>query len=337
MFVSRLSSDASTLVWSTYFSDNTTFGNSTPTGMGLAQDGSVIVSGGTASYSFPTTPGAYQTHIYPPSAGSGFLSRFSHDGTSLLYSTYSPASGAPVIDASGMVTVFGTAYTSLGTRFTPGAFDTTVGGPADLYVARFTPQLDKLLYASALGGTAEEYGGFGGLDARQRAVLAGRTMFFGDFPTTPGAYQPNYAGGQSDIVVGAFDLVFHGVSLLGASSPTCTGPITINTTKFPGAGDAAFRIWGSGAPPRVAGLILLGEPSQTHTVRGGAAIWIDLAQPHLALPVLTDDDGYLEFPLPLPGNAHGRVFAAQLVFRNPGQCAGTGLLAASQGLLITVE
>ena len=43
----------------------------------------------------------------------------------------------------------------------------------------------------------------------------------------------------------------------------------------------------------------------------------------------------MSFPLPLPGNAHGRVFSAQLVFRNPGHCAGTGVLAASQALVVT--
>ncbi len=73
------------------------------------------------------------------------------------------------------------------------ALDTTLGGPWDAFVAKFSPQ-GALLYSTYLGGTGGDRGFGIAADAAGNAYVVGDT-WSRDFPTTPGAYDRTHGGG----------------------------------------------------------------------------------------------------------------------------------------------
>src|SRR5207249_8682280 len=82
-FVSKISADGSTLLYSTYLG-----GSTGERGSGIATDaqGLAYVTGVTDSDDFPTTSGAAQTNF--GGTADGFISKFRSDGATLLASTY---------------------------------------------------------------------------------------------------------------------------------------------------------------------------------------------------------------------------------------------------------
>jgi uncharacterized protein (TIGR03437 family) len=136
IFLTKLNPQGSGLVYSTYLGD----GNGYPLIVKLDSQGTAFIAGTTASTSFPTTPGAMPFGFGPTS---GFLTRFSADGSSLIYSTYIPTFNYPSptldVDSAGSAVVAGAAsYASL--PIGTGAFQPEyAGGSSDIYVARFTP------------------------------------------------------------------------------------------------------------------------------------------------------------------------------------------------------
>lgn len=87
-FLTKISADGSSLLYSTYLGGN---GSDQPASMAIDSLGSVIVAGNTSSTNFPianayeATAGANQGGL---SGNYGFLTKFSPDGSSLIYSTY---------------------------------------------------------------------------------------------------------------------------------------------------------------------------------------------------------------------------------------------------------
>ncbi|MGA9509712.1 MAG: choice-of-anchor D domain-containing protein [Candidatus Sulfotelmatobacter sp.] len=87
-FLSKISGDGSSLLYSTYFGGN---GSDLPASMGIDSLGSVLIAGNTSSTNFPVA-NAYQATAQPNQGGFfgiyGFLTKFSPDGSYLAYSTY---------------------------------------------------------------------------------------------------------------------------------------------------------------------------------------------------------------------------------------------------------
>jgi hypothetical protein len=87
-FLSKISGDGSSLLYSTYLGGN---GSDTPAGIAIDSSGSVFVAGNTSSTNFPVA-NAYQATVSPNQGGNfgnyGFLTKFSPDGSYLVYSTY---------------------------------------------------------------------------------------------------------------------------------------------------------------------------------------------------------------------------------------------------------
>ena len=143
-FLTKLSSDGSTLLYSTYLGGN---GSDTPTSLAVDGQSDVLVAGTTTSTNFPTA-NAYQASVSPNQGGMfgsyGFLTKVSPDGSALLYSTYLGGSsnvpdncgGSPcwtqpenvvagmVIDAAGNAYIGGTTNT-YDFPVTQGAYSTT--------------------------------------------------------------------------------------------------------------------------------------------------------------------------------------------------------------------
>ena len=210
-FVTKMSPDGSSLVYSTYLG-----GSFYDTGSGIALDaaGDAYITGSTSSPDFPVTPGAFQTafgggpvSLSFPLPSNAFVSKLSPDGSSLLYSTYLGGPGPDygmgiALDGTGGVYVTGQAMPGFPT--TAGAYQ-TASADAEAFLAKLRPAgggSSDLLYSTYLyvppsaGVTVS--GGEGtavAVDAEGNAYLTGYTD--GNFPTTPGAFQTVFGGGTT--------------------------------------------------------------------------------------------------------------------------------------------
>jgi hypothetical protein len=122
----------------------------------------------------------------------------------LAYSTYlggsSEDSGNCIsVDSSGNAYVAGTTYS---TNFptTRGAFQTSLAGVANVFITKLNPGGSGLVYSTYLGGS----GGDGALgiavDSSGNAYVTGSTES-SDFPTTAGAFQTTFGGGNFHVFV----------------------------------------------------------------------------------------------------------------------------------------
>jgi hypothetical protein len=195
VFVSKLNTAGSSLVYSTYLGQS-------GGGLGIAVDasGNAYVTG-SASSDFPTTPGAFQTTF----AGSGdaFVTKLNTAGSALVYSTYVGGSVTNVglsvaVDASGNAYITGTTG-SPDFPVTPDAFQTTLSGQENAFVTKLNAAGSALPYSTYLGGSGDDHGGGIGLDASGNAYVTGYTSS-SDFPTTLGAFQTTF-GGYIDVFV----------------------------------------------------------------------------------------------------------------------------------------
>jgi hypothetical protein len=190
-FVTKLSSDGSSLVYSTFLG-----GADHDEGYGIAVDasGRAYVTGYTYSSDFPTTLGAYK-----PSATVGFglvqeafVTRLSADGSSLSYSTYLGGSNsergrALAVGGDGSAYITGETYSN-DFPTTLGAYDTSSNGAFDLFVTKLNATGSLLTYSTYLGGSSDESLPAGiAVDGSGSAYLTGSTQS-SNFPTTPGAY-----------------------------------------------------------------------------------------------------------------------------------------------------
>ncbi|MBS1251479.1 MAG: hypothetical protein MAG451_00512 [Anaerolineales bacterium] len=192
-FVTKLSADGSTLVYSTYLG-----GSSGDVAYAIAVDGagSAYVTG-PASTDFPTTPGAFQTEH--AGGTDAFVAKLNAAGDALVYATFLGGRGSDqtwgiAVDAAGSAYVTGSTLKP-GDDFpvTPGAFQPSRGGPDPAaFVTKFNPAGSTLVYSTHLGGSETDRG-------YDIAVLGGNAYVTGvtssdDFPTTAGSFQDSRAG-----------------------------------------------------------------------------------------------------------------------------------------------
>jgi len=197
-FVTKLNSSGSVLIYSTYLG-----GSGYDVGQGIALDGlgSAYVTGVTSSADYPTSVAAFQIAL----AGSfnAFVTKLNLAGSApLLYSTYLGGSSddrgvGVAVDSAGNAYVTGYS-TSTDFPTTPGAFQTTYAGGADVFVTKLNPAgSTPLLYSTYLGGSGQDIGQAIAVNASGNAFVTGKTS--GSFPTTAGAFQSAFGGGGSDV------------------------------------------------------------------------------------------------------------------------------------------
>jgi beta-propeller repeat-containing protein len=203
-YVAKLNPTGSALLYSTYLGGTTTIvGGSDEEGQDIAVDaaGSAYVTGYTFSANFPTTPGAYDETANGNAAlgeGDVFVAKLDPTGSALVYSTYLVTgltrSWRIAVDGAGSAYV--TALASIPGFATPGAFDTTLDGPNDAFVAKLDPAGSSLIYGTYLGGSDSD-GAFGfvgiAVDSAGNAYVTGQTRST-DFPTTAGAFDATLGG-----------------------------------------------------------------------------------------------------------------------------------------------
>jgi hypothetical protein len=274
-FVAKLDSVGSSLVYSTYLG-----GGSEDEGYSITTDsaGNAYVTGGTNSADFPVTPGAFDTTL--KGLRDAFVAKLDSTGSSLLYSTYL-GGGNNDEGYSIAIGTAGNAYVTGGTYsadfpITPGAFDATINGPYDSFVAKLDPTGSPLLYSTFIGGGGDDGGHSIAIDSAGNAYLTGYTSS-PDFPITPGAFDTTYNG--ADAFVAELDST--GSSLLYSTylgggdndwgSSIAVGPAGITyvtgltqSSDFPvtlGAFDATLNAWADAFVARLSLVRVNSQPS----------------------------------------------------------------------------
>ncbi len=184
-------------------------GNGEEWGNAVAVDGAgnSYITGSTSGTNFPTTPGAYRAGKVGQDVDA-FVVKMNAAGTGVVYSTYLGGSGddtggAIAVDAAGNAYVGG--YTT-STDFptTSGAFQASFrsGNPTDhdAWVLKLNASGSALLYSTYLGGSKDDILIALAVDLAGNAYAAGGTGST-DFPTTPAAFQPRFAGGDNDAFI----------------------------------------------------------------------------------------------------------------------------------------
>jgi YVTN family beta-propeller protein len=149
-FVTKLNSIGSALVYSTYLG-----GGADDSGADIAVDsaGNAYVTGYTYSSNFPTSAGAFQTTL--GGSSDAFVTQLSPSGSALIYSTYFGGSALDEgnrisVDSAGKAYVVGdTQSTNFPT--TTGAFQTSLGGSQDAFVAKIGSAGERAAYVANSG------------------------------------------------------------------------------------------------------------------------------------------------------------------------------------------
>jgi hypothetical protein len=205
-FVSKLSADGSSLVYSSYLGGPGNDVDIASGGGAIAVDsvGNAYVTGYTDG-SFPTTPGSFQT-TYGGGDHDAFVTKLSADGSSRVYSTYLGGSGLDVgraiaVNSTGNAYVTGFTVSngvSGGFPITSGAFQTTCIG-TNAFVTKLTADGSSLVYSTHLGAGGYAVASGIAVDSAGNAYTTG--YIDGTFPTTSGAYQTTYGGGGGDTYI----------------------------------------------------------------------------------------------------------------------------------------
>lgn len=161
IFLTRFSPDGQSLTYSVVFGGS---GFDEAYGLAIDDSGNIYLSGGTSSDNFPLI------NAVQASKGGGmdvFLVKLSSDASSLLFSTYLGGSDNDVanclqVTSTGIAYLAGSTY-SVNLPVSPGAYDETLGGTTDGFVAAYDSNTFTKKFVTYLGGSDHD-------DARDLAI-----------------------------------------------------------------------------------------------------------------------------------------------------------------------
>jgi uncharacterized protein (TIGR03437 family) len=292
-FVSKISADGKTLVYSSYLG-----GTKQDEAFGIAVDasGNAYVTGQTFSTDFTTSGSVYQNS--QKGSGDAFLSKISPSGGSLVYSTYFGGTGTDTGNAIA-VTSSGIVYVAGGTSspdlpVTSNAYQAKRSGITDsnAFLAKFDLSqsgTQQLTYSTYLGGAnGGTFASAVTFDSADMIYLTGATNSQ-SFPVSSGAYEKNFGGqltnangseGLGDAFVtklnpsaqGSAQLVYstylggalndQGVGIAVDSGGRITVAGQTNSVAFPTTG-GAFQKVNDGSSPSDKGFIARLDPSKS--------------------------------------------------------------------------
>jgi Beta-propeller repeat/Abnormal spindle-like microcephaly-assoc'd, ASPM-SPD-2-Hydin len=195
IFVTKLSPDGSSLVWSTYIG-----GSGDDNAYSIAVDGTgVYLTGGTNSSDYPVTSGAYR-----PTSGVGLtdviVTKLDPMGSTLLYSTHIGVGGEGIrgfgiaVDGAGNAYVAGGAGPGFPT--TAGAYQTSSIAFSSAFAMKLSSDGSAAAYSTFLSGgnsSDVDYAESIAVDKNGNAYVTGYAGS-STFPVTSGAFQSNNAG-----------------------------------------------------------------------------------------------------------------------------------------------
>jgi len=205
-FVTKINPAGDELEYSTYLGGA---GFDEGTGIAVDEDGSAYISGTTESEDFATSAAFEESNS---GDGDAFVVKLSPDGSNREYATYIGGSGQEIaggiaLDEEGAAYITGvTASTNFPTTSRVPQPDYG-GGSFDAFITKLNPAGDDLDYSTYIGGLGDE-----GIDTLPRASAgiavdgAGSAFVVGstaatDFPTTDGAQQSEFGGGNTDAFI----------------------------------------------------------------------------------------------------------------------------------------
>ena len=187
-----------TIAWGATLGSGTN-GGGTANAVALDSSGNVFVAGETYATDLPISNAYDNTLNNLGSAGccgltDSFITKFSPDGTVILFSTYFGGSGFDAanglaVDNSGNVIIVG--FTSSADLGTKNAYQATLHGTLDGFVAKFGPT-GAFLYGTFLGGNDYDSATAVAVDSLGNMFITGRSQSY-DFPKS-NAYQPTLKG-----------------------------------------------------------------------------------------------------------------------------------------------
>ncbi len=210
-FVTKLSADGSSLVYSTYVkgvqnldTDVPGFVFATPVSpraIALDAQGNVYFGGSADATAFPATAGAYSN------SGGPFVAKLNAAGSALVFNTYLGGSGFEstrgiALDATGSIYAVGsTATVTFAT--TPGALHSAISSrQSGAFVVKLDPAGSHAIYSALVGGSNSTLGNAVAVDASGNAYIGGQTHA-ADFPLA--ASISPVIGGASDGFVTKLD------------------------------------------------------------------------------------------------------------------------------------
>ena len=185
------------VIFATYFG-----GSGLEEAMALVVDGedNIIIAGSTTSANLPLV-NPIQDELN--GTGDAFIAKFSPSGD-LVFSTYFGGSGEERIERNGIDQYGNYIFTgqtgSDDYPTTSGVYQEGYGGGnTDIIVTALSEDCQTIRYSTYFGNSAEEVGLDVDIDAQGNLVVVGLT--YAATNTTEGAYQRNYGGGQSDVII----------------------------------------------------------------------------------------------------------------------------------------
>ena len=252
-FVAKVNPAGTALVYSTYLSGS---GVDACDAIAVDSAGAAYVGGTTTSNNFPVTGGAAQVAREAKNEQAGFVTKLNAAGSALGYSTYlggndTDSVNAIALDAGGDVYATGSTNSS-DFPITAGAFQLNIGTSyfgypqENAFVTELNSSGSAPIYSTFLGGNVSlgPYADEG--DTAEAIALDGQGMVYlagmactGDFPVTPGAFEPTNLDGLTTGECTAF---------LTKMNPTPHTPLLYSTfLGGTGNGDASDYFYGEGA------------------------------------------------------------------------------------------
>lgn len=200
--------------------------------------GNSYLAGSTPATNFPITAGVVQSQS--GGAWDALIAKLDPTGSDILYATYlggdayDTADGI-ALDSNGNVIVAGS--TSSADFPVSRAFQSTLLGERDAFVSKLDPTGAQLLYSSYLGGSGPDWATGIAVDTNGRVLVTGETDS-SNFPTTNGAFQQAYGGGDADAFIAKLDVTKSGSAsrlfstYLGGSAEDSGSGIAVDSAGF---------------------------------------------------------------------------------------------------------
>ena len=200
-FIVKLDPDGKSLLGSTFIGGR---GYDNSNGIDVDDSGIVFICGGTNSFNFPTTPGAFRTTIgdEDDTGNKAFVLKLAANFSAPIYSTLidnKTQTQDLILVNDGSVHVTGGTW-SEDFPTTPNCFQTALAGSWDAYIFNLNEDGSKLNFCTLIGGELTEVAHSIAMDEEGTLFITGETQST-DFPTTLGCFQDTLRGSEYDAFI----------------------------------------------------------------------------------------------------------------------------------------
>jgi hypothetical protein len=213
-------------------------------------EGELYIAGVSHDQDFPTTPGAFQTTcgiVGDEQCGIAFVTKLNSAGNGLVWSTMlgneQGGSGSTVatvgpiqLDTAGNVYIIGTTSGYYPDFPQVNPIQAVTGGNFLPFITEFNPTGSQVLFSTFFGSgglIGEQYAAGLAVDASGNIYMAGNAYTTG-IPTTPGAFQANFAGTYDGYVAKIAQLLPSSTVLGVSPSPASFGQLVTLTATVSG-------------------------------------------------------------------------------------------------------